>query len=89
MGHNVVDFKPGDRVVVLPIIYDGSCDACARGYINCCENLGAFGFTGESGKSARVIRSKRVNLIQAGAGVSLTASLCHNLMSTDFQHTFP
>ena len=55
VGHNVVDFKPGDRVVVLPIIYDGSCEACARGYINCCENLGAFGFTGESRKSEQFI----------------------------------
>ena len=47
VGESVADIKVGDRVVVLPILYDGTCDACMRGYVNCCAKFGAFGFTGE------------------------------------------
>ncbi|KIM93810.1 hypothetical protein OIDMADRAFT_45955 [Oidiodendron maius Zn] len=49
IGEGVAGAKVGDRVAVLPILYDGTCDACLRGYINCCERLGAFGFTGWGG----------------------------------------
>lgn len=46
VGDNIKDVKPGDRVVVQPIIYDGTCGACKEGYINCCDNNGFIGLSG-------------------------------------------
>ncbi|KAG7006494.1 hypothetical protein G7Y79_00014g036690 [Physcia stellaris] len=34
VGDNIKDVKPGDRVVVQPIIYDGTCGACWGGGIS-------------------------------------------------------
>lgn len=47
VGSDVADAEVGDKVVVLPILYDGTCDACEKGYVNCCANFGGIGFTGE------------------------------------------
>ena len=47
IGEDVHDIQVGSRVVVQPIIYDGTCSACKEGYINCCDN---HGFVGLSGK---------------------------------------
>lgn len=46
VGDGVEDIRSGDQVVVFPTLYDGTCDACLRGYENCCTSLGAVGFTG-------------------------------------------
>ena len=40
VGEEILDVKPGDRVVIQPIIYDGTCGACQEGYINCCDGNG-------------------------------------------------
>ena len=47
-GNEIKDVKPGDRVVVQPIIYDGTCGACKDGYINCCDSNGFVGLSGRS-----------------------------------------
>ena len=47
-GENVHDIKVGSRVVVQPIIYDGTCNACKEGYINCCDNNGFIGLSGKA-----------------------------------------
>ena len=47
IGEGVHDIKVGSRVVVQPIIYDGTCNACKEGYINCCENNGFIGLSGK------------------------------------------
>ncbi|KAI1014373.1 hypothetical protein LB504_012247 [Fusarium proliferatum] len=47
VGDEVDDLKPGDRVVVQPIIFDGSCNSCQRGLINCCTNSGFIGLSGK------------------------------------------
>ncbi|KAL9611927.1 MAG: hypothetical protein Q9167_003450 [Letrouitia subvulpina] len=49
VGEDVSDVKIGDRVVVQPIIYDGTCGACRDGYINCCDNNGFVGLSGWGG----------------------------------------
>ena len=50
VGDEVSDkFKVGDRVVVQPIIYDGTCGACKDGAINCCELNGFVGLSGWGG----------------------------------------
>ena len=38
--------KVGDRVVVRPIIYDGVCDGCTQGWLNCCDKGGFVGLSG-------------------------------------------
>ena len=52
IGEGVLDIKVGSRVAVQPIIYDGTCNACKEGYINCCDNNG---FVGLSGKASQFI----------------------------------
>lgn len=46
VGEGVDDMKTGDRVVVQPIIYDGTCGACKAGFINCCDKNGFVGLSG-------------------------------------------
>ncbi|KLO83439.1 alcohol/sorbitol dehydrogenase [Fusarium fujikuroi] len=46
VGDEVDDLKPGDRVVVQPIIFDGTCNSCQRGLVNCCTNSGFIGLSG-------------------------------------------
>lgn len=48
VGDGVYDIKVGAKVTIQPIIYDGTCGACRDGYINCCENNGFVGLSGES-----------------------------------------
>ena len=48
IGEGVLDIKVGSRVAVQPIIYDGTCNACKEGYINCCDNNGFIGLSGEA-----------------------------------------
>ncbi|PNS20824.1 hypothetical protein CAC42_2755 [Sphaceloma murrayae] len=45
VGQGVSKFKPGDRVCVQPIIYDGTCGACQEGFINCCYSNGFVGLS--------------------------------------------
>src|ERR1700689_4049879 len=37
VGANVINVKPGDRVVPYPALTCGTCSACARGRDNLCE----------------------------------------------------
>jgi threonine dehydrogenase-like Zn-dependent dehydrogenase len=46
VGEEVADYKPGDRVCVQPIIYDGTCGPCLEGLHNCCWNNGFVGLSG-------------------------------------------
>ena len=47
VGEDIKDIQIGQRVSVQPIIYDGSCGACRDGLINCCDNNGFVGLSGE------------------------------------------
>jgi threonine dehydrogenase-like Zn-dependent dehydrogenase len=49
VGSAVTKYKPGDRVVVRPIIFDGTCGACKAGQINCCYKNGFVGLSGYGG----------------------------------------
>lgn len=46
VGEDITDVRLGDRVVIQPIIYDGTCGACQEGYINCCDGNGFVGLSG-------------------------------------------
>ena len=48
VGGEIDDMKVGDRVVVQPIIYDGTCGACKAGLVNCCDKNGFVGLSGAS-----------------------------------------
>lgn len=49
VGEGVRDIHPGDRVCVLPLMFDGDCDACVRGIVNCCDKRGVVGVSGWGG----------------------------------------
>ena len=49
VGDDIRDLKKGARVVVQPIIYDGTCGSCQAGYINCCDKNGFIGLSGWGG----------------------------------------
>lgn len=66
VGEGVTDYKRGDRVVVQPIIYDGTCGACQEGLINCCYSNG---FVGLSGKCAVDEVTSMTNGYQVGVEV--------------------
>lgn len=62
IGKDTNAFTPGDRVAVMPLISDGTCDACTRGVPNCCRQLGFIGLHGLGGglSDAVVVDSKLV-----------------------------
>lgn len=47
VGPGVEDIEVGERVVIQPIIYDGTCGACKEGFINCCDKNGFVGISGK------------------------------------------
>ena len=47
VGEGVSRFKPGDRVVVNPLIYCGECHYCKLGQHIMCTKLGTFGFAAD------------------------------------------
>ncbi|KAF2262382.1 sorbitol dehydrogenase [Lojkania enalia] len=55
VGEGVSNYKVGDRVVVQPIIYDGTCGACLEGLPNCCYSNGFVGLSGWGGGLAEHI----------------------------------
>lgn len=69
VGEGVDDLKAGDRVVVQPIIFDGTCNSCQRGLINCCNNSGFIGLSGM--KSRKNIYEDKTADIIIGIGGGL------------------
>jgi threonine dehydrogenase-like Zn-dependent dehydrogenase len=55
VGSLVTSYKRGDRVVVQPVIYDGTCGACKVGQTNCCYNMGFIGVTGGGGLAEYIV----------------------------------
>lgn len=49
VGPDVKKVRPGDRVVVEPILSCGKCDACLHGKYNLCDSLGFHGLSGGGG----------------------------------------
>ncbi len=49
VGADVTKVRPGDRVVVEPILSCGKCDACLHGKYNLCDTLGFHGLSGGGG----------------------------------------
>jgi (R,R)-butanediol dehydrogenase/meso-butanediol dehydrogenase/diacetyl reductase len=47
LGEGVAGFEPGDRVVVNPLLYCGTCHYCRRGQYIMCNKLGTVGFAAD------------------------------------------
>lgn len=63
VGEGVTKVKPGDRVVVEPILACGKCPACLHGKYNLCEHLGFHGLSGGGGgfSSHTVVQERMVH----------------------------
>lgn len=48
VGDGVTHLSPGQRAVVRPTIFDGTCSACKQGHNHCCENIGFIGLSGKT-----------------------------------------
>ncbi|KAJ5159461.1 uncharacterized protein N7482_006465 [Penicillium canariense] len=55
VGSDVTHVSPGQRAVVRPTIYDGTCCACKQGKYHCCENIGFIGLSGFGGGMSQKI----------------------------------
>jgi threonine dehydrogenase-like Zn-dependent dehydrogenase len=81
VGEGVSDsFSVGDRVVVQPIIYDGTCGSCEEGLVNCCDNNGFVGLSGKLVLSRRYLPA-HANVTQVGEEVCPISLLCQSTAS--------
>lgn len=46
VAEGVTHVTAGQRAVVRPTIFDGTCTPCKQGYNHCCENIGFIGLSG-------------------------------------------
>lgn len=81
------EFAVGDRVCVQPIIYDGTCGSCEEGLINCCDNNGFVGLSGEV--SLEKGNLDTANVKQAGEEGCPTKLSCQNTVSSRYQTMYP
>jgi threonine dehydrogenase-like Zn-dependent dehydrogenase len=84
VGASVTKYKPGDRVVVEPIIYDGTCGACKSGHLNCCYSNGFIGISGYGGGFAEHIVLDEQYLTPLPDGVSLQIGGKYLLLEDDY-----
>ncbi|MCR8670576.1 2,3-butanediol dehydrogenase [Agrococcus sp. HG114] len=60
LGEGVDGLEVGDRVVVEPLMVDGTCPACQAGKYNLCEQMGFIGISGlGGGLSERIVVERR------------------------------
>lgn len=65
VGDRVVHVRPGDRVVVDPSVWCGSCPYCQRGLTNLCERMEGIGIVRDGGFAASsVVPAHAVYTIQ-------------------------
>ena len=59
VGEGVANVKPGDRCAVECYLNCQHCDACRRGFTNCCENHKTLGVMCDGGMTERIILPAR------------------------------
>jgi 2-desacetyl-2-hydroxyethyl bacteriochlorophyllide A dehydrogenase len=64
---------PGDLVSVMPYIFCGTCDACRKGKINCCRNIGVLGVHRDGGMTEFMCLPKKFVLKAEGLSVDQAA----------------
>jgi L-iditol 2-dehydrogenase len=72
-GAGVNDYKPGDRVVVFPLLWCGKCAACERGDFVQCSDYDYYG-SRRDGAFAQYLAAPTRNLVRVPDGVSLEAA---------------
>lgn len=73
VGEGVVDFAPGDRVAVFPLLWCGNCPACEEGkYVQCLD----YDYVGSrrDGAFAEYVLAPAKNLVPVPDDVSLEAA---------------
>ncbi|KAJ9480651.1 hypothetical protein VN97_g12893 [Penicillium thymicola] len=74
VGEDVINVVPGQRAVVRPTIFDGTCTACNQGYSHCCENIGFIGLSGYGGGMSKKIVAPAGHFYPIPENVSLEAA---------------
>jgi L-iditol 2-dehydrogenase len=72
-GAEVTDYRPGDRVVVFPLLWCGRCTACERGSYVQCADYDYYGSRRDGGFAEYVAVPPR-NLLRVPEGVSMEAA---------------
>ena len=62
VGEYITDIKPGTRVLLAPMVFDGNCEKCVSGQQNFCPNFSVLGYRVPGG-DAELIAVPRVNVI--------------------------
>ena len=69
IGSGVEGIRPGDRVVLDPVIACGHCKACRGGYGNVCAEVKCYGVQMDGGlRDLIVVPAKRLSVFTFGAG---------------------
>ncbi|KAJ5661356.1 uncharacterized protein N7484_000728 [Penicillium longicatenatum] len=74
VGDGVTHLSPGQRAVVRPTIFDGTCSACKQGHKNCCENIGFIGLSGYGGGMSKKIVAPAGHFYSIPETISLEAA---------------
>jgi threonine dehydrogenase-like Zn-dependent dehydrogenase len=89
VGSNVKDIKPGDKVSVYPLLYDGTCSRCKAGYPNICENLGFYGISGWGGGLSESVSVNRDHVYKLPPNMTTElggiSSLFHSLICSSMR----
>ena len=72
-GAEVTQYRPGDRVVVFPLLWCGRCTACERGNFVQCADYDYYGSRRDGGFAEYVAVPPR-NLLRLPEGVSMEAA---------------
>lgn len=72
-GQSVTEYRPGDRVVVFPLVWCGRCAACERGAFVMCSDYDYYG-SRRDGAFAEYVAVPPRNLLRVPEGVSLEAA---------------
>jgi NADPH:quinone reductase-like Zn-dependent oxidoreductase len=62
VGEYIADLKAGQRVLLVPMMFDNVCPACTRGQQNFCPNFTVLGYRNDGG-NCELIAVPRVNVV--------------------------
>lgn len=74
VGDGVTHLSPGQRAVVRPTIFDGTCSACKQGHNHCCENIGFIGLSGYGGGMSKKVVAPASHFYTIPDSISLEAA---------------
>ncbi|KAJ6003498.1 hypothetical protein N7451_006045 [Penicillium sp. IBT 35674x] len=74
VGDGVTHLSPGQRAVVRPTIFDGTCSACKQGHKHCCEHIGFIGLSGYGGGLSKKIVAPAGHFYPLPNNISLEAA---------------